>query len=50
MGIFVWDFLWQEVYMVPLACDNGMVPRYWDWRFWHRAMPLMSAQADINQH
>ena len=30
-GIFVWDFLWWGgVYMVPLAYDNGMVPRYWE--------------------
>ena len=35
--------------MVPLAYDNGMGPRYWDWRFRLRGTPLMSAQADINQ-
>ena len=22
-------------YMVPLAYDNGIGPRYWDWRFRH---------------
>ena len=27
-GIFVWDFLWRGGgYMVPLAYDNGMIPR-----------------------
>ena len=35
---------------VPLAYYNGMGPRYWDWRFRLRGTPLMSAQADINQH
>ena len=32
-------------YMVPLAYDNGMGPRYWEWESRHRATPLMFAQA-----
>ena len=39
----------RAFYMVPLAYDNGRGPRYWDWRFRLRGMPLMSVQADINQ-
>ena len=30
-------------YMVPLAYDNGMVPRYGERESWHRATPLMFA-------
>ena len=53
-GIFCWIFcvtiLWYfcvgllvvgGFYMVPLAYDNGMVPRYGEWESRHRATPLM---------
>ena len=30
-------------YMVPLAYDNGMGPRYWERESRHRATPLMFA-------
>ena len=42
-GIFVWDFLWWGFYMVPLAYDNGMGPRYWERESRHRVTPLMFA-------
>ena len=55
-GIFHWIFcvtmLWNfcvgllvvgAFYMVPLAYDNGMVPRYGERESWHRATPLMFA-------
>ena len=55
-GIFLLDFFCyytlvflcgtscgRGFYMVPLAYDNSMGPRYWERESRHRAMPLMFA-------